>query len=254
MRHLIAASLVASFGLTATQAEAASAPRQVFVDACKSVKAQAADAGPEAVRAKPTVKAIMDVAGGNDCEAIAKNAAGLTSLDISGKGLTDVSVVAFMKNLTTLNISNNKVSDISAVKGLTALTKLNIAQNTVTDISAVAALTALDTLNISKNAVNDLGAIKDLPALKTLRADNNQIAKAFAVSNVKTLNSVNLNNNKIENLAPLAKNKKLKELKVKGNPVKNCPDGNKVEVKGKEIENTDLLKGICKDEAYKGGK
>ena len=53
------------------------------------------------------------------------------------------------------------------------------------------------------------------------------------------------------NLAPLAKNKKLKELKVKGNPVKNCPDGKKVEVKGKELENTELLKGICKDEAYK---
>lgn len=254
MRHLIAASLLASFGLTATQAEAATAPRQVFMDACKSIKGQAADASPETTRAKATVKAIIDVAGGTTCEDSAKAAAALTELDISGKELTEISAVAFLSNLTTLNISNNKVSDISAVKGLTKLTKLNLAQNTVTDISAVAALTALDTLNISKNSVNDLGAIKDLPALKTLRADNNQIEKAFAVSNVKTLNSVNLNNNKIQNLAPLAKNKKLKDLKVKGNPVKTCPDGNKVEVKGKEIENTDLLKGICKDEAYKGGK
>ena len=154
---------MASFGLTATQAEAATAPRQVFMDACKSIKGQAADASPETTRAKATVKAIIDVAGGTTCEDSAKAAAALTELDISGKELTEISAVAFLRNLTTLNISNNKVSDISAVKGLTKLTKLNLAQNTVTDISAVAALTALDTLNISKNSVNDLGAIKDHP-------------------------------------------------------------------------------------------
>ena len=252
MRHLLAASLLATFGLAATQAQAATAPRQVFIDACKSVKAQAASAGPESKRAMPAVKAIMAVAGGTTCDAIAKNAGALTELDISGKELTDVSVVGFMNNLTLLNISNNQVSDISTLSGLTKLTKLNAAQNKISDIAVVAKFPALETLNVSKNGITDLGAIKDLAALKTLRVDGNQITKVFVISNVKTLNSVNLNNNKIENLAPLAKNKKLKELKVKGNPVKNCPDGNKVEVKGKEIENTDLLKGICKDEAYKG--
>ncbi len=252
MRHLLAASLLASFGLAATQAQAATAPRQVFVDACKSAKAQAADSGPEAVRAKPAVRAVMAVAGGNSCDAIANNASALTELDISGKELTDISVLGFMNNLTVLNISNNKIKDISSLSKLTKLTKLNAAQNQIVDISVVANFAALQTLNVSKNNVADIGAIKDLAALKTLRADGNQIGKVFAISNVKTLNSVNLNSNKIENLAPLAKNKKLKDLKVKGNPVKNCPDGKKVEVKGKEIENTELLRGICKDEAYKG--
>jgi Leucine-rich repeat (LRR) protein len=251
MRQLIAASLLAAIGLASTQAQAALAPREAFNQACKSIKGQAPDSGPQVVQAKPAVKAIMGVLGGTNCDEMTKSAAALTELDVSGKEIVDISVTAFMVNLTTLNISNNKVKDIAAVSSLTKLTKLNAAQNEISDITAVSGLAALQTLNLSKNQVTDIGAIKDLPALTTLRADNNQVSKAFAVSNVKTLTSVNLNNNKIDNLSPLAKNKKLKDLKVKGNPVKTCPDGKKVEIKGKEIENTDLLRGVCKDEAYK---
>jgi hypothetical protein len=252
MRHFIAVSLLAGLGLTATQAQAGTmAPRDVFVKACKAVKGQGPDEGPQVVAAKPTVRAMVQVIDGVDCDQMVKSAATMTSIDLSGKELVDLSPLAVMNGLTELNISDNKVRDLSPLAGLTKLTKLNAAQNEISDISTVAKLVELDTLNLSKNSVTDIAAIADLPKLTTLRLDNNQIDKAFAVSNVKTLTSVNLNNNKIDNLTPLAKNKKLTDLKVKGNPVKTCPDGKTAEVKGKEIDNTDLLRGICKDEAYK---
>ena len=110
MRHLIAASLLAAIGLASTQAQAALAPREAFNQACKSIKGQAPDSGPQVVQAKPAVKAIMGVLGGTNCDEMTKKAAALTELDVSGKEIVDISVTAFMTNLTTLNISNNKLT------------------------------------------------------------------------------------------------------------------------------------------------
>ena len=111
MRHFAAFSLLASLTFAASSAEAATGAHKVFEDACKSIKAQSTDAGPQAVRAKPTVLAIMQIAGSSDdCAANMTAAAGLKTLDLSGKGIEDITVLGMMANLTELNISNNKVT------------------------------------------------------------------------------------------------------------------------------------------------
>ena len=250
MRTIIAASALAAVSFASTQAYAGMGPKETFIAACEMDKKPGGKPD-AAVRAQiPTAKAIVEATGKTTCANAWTAATELTKLDASGKAITDIGILMGLTKLTNVNLSGNEIADVKPLANL-KLTKLDLSGNKITDVSPLASITTLTSLNVAKNQVTDISSLSTLTALTELSANGNSIDKVWALTDMKGLKKAQLNNNKIENLAPLAKNKKLTELKVKNNPVKNCPDKGKVEVKGKEIENTDLLKGVCKDEAYK---
>ena len=251
MRSILFASAVALTGLASTSASAMDKPDELFDTVCKANKQKGKLSTPEQEHSVNTVKALMQAFDATDCAVLWKRAKLATSLDLSGKNILSIDVLRGLDQLTELNVSNNTIRDISMLSTIKGLQTLNVAGNQISDITVVGELAELTTFNGSKNKITDISALGKTSKLTQVRLADNEIDKVFALTNHKELKNAFLQNNKINNLTPLAKNKKLKELNVKGNPVKDCPDGKKVEVKGKEIENTDLLRGVCKDEAYK---
>lgn len=251
MRHFIAASIVATAAFASVEAQASH--ESTFKAVCEATLNNTPLASAKDKAAVLAVQGIIKAVDQTNCNLAWQRAEKLTSLDLSGKEITDATIVAGLPMLTELNLSGNAITDLAPLAGLKELTKLDVSENKLTDISFVAGMTKMTELNIAKNEIADISALGEMSMLTELRANDNKIDKVFVLSGLKSLKKVFLSSNQIDNLAPLAKNKKLAELAVRNNPVKNCPDGNKVEVKGKEIENTDLLKGICKDEAYKKG-
>ena len=104
-------------------------------------------------------------------------------------------------NLTTLNLSGNFITDISAVSGLTNLTSLRLA-GTSANLSALSSLTNLTTLNMTlwggiaedgppyiKDVTHDISALSGLTNLTTLKlwGSFTDISALSSLTNLTTL-------------------------------------------------------------------
>ena len=118
----------------------------------------------------------------------------VTELDLSEKGLLDVSALGECSELTTLVLSGNSVSDLMPLMKLPKLVKLNI----------------------SDNLVSDLRPLIGLPLLTELNASGNQIQDTSAVGAIKQLRSLDLSRNQLLNYSGLGRLEKLETLYLKG--------------------------------------
>jgi len=78
----------------------------------------------------------------------------LTSLDASGRDITDLTGLEHGTNLTNLYLSRNQIIDISPISGLTNLTHLNLGSNQISDISPLSGLTNFTYLDLRANPLN----------------------------------------------------------------------------------------------------
>ena len=70
----------------------------------------------------------------------------LTSLDVRGKGIADLTGVEHATDLQALVLIENKIHDISPLSGLTNLGFLDLGGNQISDLRPLAALTRLETV------------------------------------------------------------------------------------------------------------
>jgi len=89
----------------------------------------------------------------------------VTSLTLSGMGLSDLGGLSAASSLKKLDLSDNSLTDISELAALTGLRELDLSGNSVRDISALAALTGLRSLDLRGNPVEDLRILDFLPEL-----------------------------------------------------------------------------------------
>ncbi len=85
-------------------------------------------------------------------------------LDLSGKGISDITGLSFATGLAGLNLSGNAVRDISEISALTNLTDLDLSGNMIGDITALNALTGLKTLDLSGNMIYEIDALYNTEA------------------------------------------------------------------------------------------
>ena len=107
----------------------------------------------------------------------------VTSLNIEGKNLTDISGIEYFTQLTSLYCGNNQLTALP-VENLTQLTELNCFGNQLTALP-VENLTQLTTLSCSNNQLTAL-PVENLTQLKILRCGNNQLT-ALPVENLSQL-------------------------------------------------------------------
>ena len=141
-------------------------------------------------------------------------------LDLSEKGLSNISEIESFKELTELNLSGNSISDISALGNLTSLQTLNLSGNSIGDIGALASLTNLTELNLSGNKIiSDISALRNLTNLQTLNLSNNNISDISALGGLTNLTELDWSYNKNISIGALANLTNLQTLDLSGNGI-----------------------------------
>ncbi|MCU6772221.1 Internalin-J precursor [uncultured Bacteroides sp.] len=141
----------------------------------------------------------------------------VTSLNIEGKNLTDISGIEYFTNLTSLNCGKNQLTALP-VENLTNLTLLYCSYNQLTELP-VEKLTNLTELSCFDNQLTAL-PVKNLTQLTSLPCNNNQLT-ALPVENLTQLKNLYCNNNQLTSL-PVGKLNNLNVL--------NCHDNRLTEL------------------------
>lgn len=171
----------------------------------------------------------------------------LTSLNLSGNSISDISALSTLAGLTALDLSDNNISDIRALAELKGLRTLYLDNNPITDFSVLAELENLTTLSIKGIAISEeqlqalssalpscaihsdtdqedaaditLGGVTFKLDVKELNLSSRGITDISALSACRELERLDLTGNKISDITPLMDIPRLKELVIKDNQV-----------------------------------
>lgn len=132
----------------------------------------------------------------------------VTELDLSNKGITDVTPLQQFTNLQKLNLSGNKINWITPMDKLTTLTWLDLSGNRISNISALSAMTGLTYLNLEENAVTDISPLASMSQLTELNLKGNTLYHGHdTLSKLTALETLNLQDanwqDKYLNLIPM---------------------------------------------------
>lgn len=119
----------------------------------------------------------------------------VTSLNLSGKNISNLEGLQYFKGLQTLNLSNNKLSDLSSLPNIQGLKTLNVSKNSLKSLDGVGKLESLTTLNIADNQVNNIASVSTLSNLVTFEATNNKLTNVSALSKLESLKIVKVKGN-----------------------------------------------------------
>ena len=114
------------------------------------------------------------------------------ALDLSGKGLMDISALAGCTALKTVNLSNNYISDITPLMDIPTLTNINISGNSVKDLRPLMGLTTIQSINASNNRISTTVPLGAITSLTELNLSGNQISDFSGIRKLKNLANLNL--------------------------------------------------------------
>ncbi len=97
--------------------------------------------------------------------------------------------VASLKNSSKIDLSGKGIEDITFLSECTACTELDISNNSIVDISVLSKLPELRILNVSGNKIEDINVLLTLKNLKEADISNNPIGDYTSTT---FLNGVNL--------------------------------------------------------------
>lgn len=129
------------------------------------------------------------------------DALSIKQLDLSDRGIKDITGIRFFKNLESLKLGHNfpvtktlNNNDIikfneSVSKGFTWDNR-----NLVQDITEIASLTNLKFLDLSYNLVQDISPLSNLTSLESLKIPNNPILSLDPLNNLKNLKYLDVSN------------------------------------------------------------
>ena len=143
----------------------------------------------------------------------------LERLTLRDNAISDVSPLAELTGLSHLDLSDNRVADITALAGLAHLRRLDLSNNRISDVSALAGLANLRRLDLSNNRISDVSALVVLPRLEVLLVDGNVMDEVVWVSQLKTPVNLGLSGNRITEVSLLAGSGSLRRLDLSGNRV-----------------------------------
>lgn len=130
--------------------------------------------------------------------------AGLTELDASHRGISDLTGIDYAVNLVSLDLSFNSISDISLLAGLTNLTRLVLWDNNISDLSALSNLINLNYLDLDNNSISDVTPLSGLTSLTELYVDFNPVSDVTPLTNLTNLTILGLYGDLITDISPLA--------------------------------------------------
>ena len=183
-----------------------------------------------------------------------KNISSLTSLNINGKNINDISILSKFPTLENISLINNKIKDLNVFKNLKNLKKLNLKDNEIAEFNQIEPLKnckQLESLCLKENQItkepNYAQKIKEiLPQLKKIddieinKSSNNKEIKIPIKTDNKQIDKLNMITNKFIKFKG-AKNKNSNAYS--GSPMRNAKnknniiDINKINSSGKKKQN-----------------
>ncbi len=161
---------------------------------------------------------------------------GITSLNLAGNRVTDVSPLSRLRVLKSLDLTDNAMVHLEEIgfarlSKLPHLKELNLAHNVrrhadgsserLQDISLLRAFTNLNDLCLSDNHISDISHLKPLSRLQRLDLSENPFHDASALQDMKMLESLNLRQTGIEDITMLGALHRLKYLNLHSTPARS---------------------------------
>ena len=140
-------------------------------------------------------------------------------LDLSSRGVVDLSALAGFADVEALDLGGNRVDDLWPLAGMAGLEVLDLGSNAVADLSPLASLSGLRVLDLSGNAVSDISPLAAMTALRRLDLSGNRVADLRPLSELRGLEVLLLDGNTVSDLAPLWGLSGLVHLGLGGNRV-----------------------------------
>lgn len=147
----------------------------------------------------------------------------LTTLDLSENSISDLSAITELEKLTVLDLHANAVSSLSALQNAKELTELDISENNVSDLSPLVACTKLQVLHAEDNRISSVSALSSMPKLLTFTASKNAITDVSALSACTALSRLELASNQLTSLEVLSSLPNLTYLDISRNEVTSLP-------------------------------
>ena len=119
------------------------------------------------------------------------------SLDLSNKGISDISEIRgleSLENLQGLNLNDNQITEIKGLDKLN-LFQLGIDRNQITEIKGLDKLSSLQFLNLNGNQITEIKGLDKLTNLFSLSLENNQITEIKGLERLTSLRQIFLNGN-----------------------------------------------------------
>lgn len=153
----------------------------------------------------------------------------ISELDASDAGIYSLDGIETLRNLSSLNLRGNFISDITPLQSLKRLRKLNLRDNNINDITPLAALTNLQLLNLGGNSrIQSISALANLSSLSSLNLRNinigNQVTLLSHFTKLSSLNIRNTNVSDVSIIASLITSGALRDhLDIRDNPIPRQP-------------------------------
>lgn len=174
----------------------------------------------------------------------------ITELDLSDKGIKDISALAYFKNLQQLQLEMNQLTDISPLQGLTNLERLYLGGNQISDISLLRGLTNLIDLSLDNNPINNISPLQGLSNLTYLALYCTLISDISPVQGLIDLTYLDLESNQISDISPLQGLTNLTCLYLSGNqindisPLKGLTNLETLSLSDNQINDISPLQGL----------
>jgi hypothetical protein len=137
---------------------------------------------------------------------------GLTNLDISSMGVSNLFGLETALNLETLNASANQIHDITPIAGLSNLKSLNLSHDLSIDYSMIGGLTNLSSLALNSDFLTNIDFLEKLTGLTSLSLADNAITNVTVIRAMTEIQSLDLSDNPIENVSVLSNLPALQQL------------------------------------------
>ena len=143
----------------------------------------------------------------------------LTHLDVTSRGITDLTGLDSATNLISLRISDNPITDLRPLVALVRLEELSMWSVRNADITPLAHLTNLRGLDIAACNIDDITPLTALTRLTGLNIRANYIVDIRPLANLKRLENLHANDNRITDVTPLAGLPSLDWLEIHHNQI-----------------------------------
>jgi internalin A len=100
-----------------------------------------------------TIRVLSEAHGGGTCNAVNSALQATTTVDLKGKGISDVGPIGRLRHLTVIDLSDNAIVNVTPLAGLADLVDLKLAENNITDIRPIGALAKLTSFDAAGNPI-----------------------------------------------------------------------------------------------------